>query len=83
MRIEWPSATNVGYEVLGLTAALVALPRRVHDACPFRQFREHARAPLRDPFPAADHRHRDEEPRLRAHTARRNDTSAASTRRSR
>lgn len=56
MNINRPSATDIGYELLGLAAAFVALPRRVHDACPFRQFREHARAPLRDAFPAADHR---------------------------
>lgn len=55
MWIEWPSASDIAYEVLGLAAALVALPCRVHDACPFRQFREHARAPLRDALPSVDH----------------------------
>lgn len=52
VRVERRAATNVGYQMLGLALAAVTVPRRVHDACPFRQLREHALAAGRDAFRA-------------------------------
>ncbi len=48
MRIQPPSASDLGYELLGLAAAAVAVPRRIYRSSALRQLRERALRPRRD-----------------------------------